>query len=199
MRVSKLLYHTTFISHYFHIVFIPHYFHIIMHPIFSKKGLLNSLILFILRHKGPSNGYALTLFLEEKFGWKASQTSIYKTLRGMEDNNMVSCEELVKNGRNQKIYSISDAGLQFMKETRAFKEQEFKKTISKLLVLMPQYGENELEVEPNLLENLMLNLRQINDHSLTLMSKAPIETQNILSDAIHSLEKLAKQNDIKLS
>ena len=166
---------------------------------FSKKNLLNSLILFILRHKGPSHGYALTQHLEENFGWKTSKTSIYNTLKDMENNDLVSFEEQVKKGRNQKIYSISKAGLLFMKETRCIQEQKFKRTISKLLVLAQQYGENEFEVETDELENLMSRLRQINDHSLTLMSKAPIETQKILLSTIHSLEKLAEQNEIKLN
>ncbi|UYP45501.1 hypothetical protein NEF87_001786 [Candidatus Lokiarchaeum ossiferum] len=179
--------------------FISQKFYIFVLPLFSKKGLLNSLILFILRHKGPSHGYALSQCLEEKFGWKTSQTSIYNTLKDMESNNLVSCEEQIKNGRNQKIYSISDTGLQFMRKTKNQQKHEFKKTISKLLVLTQQYGENEFDVESNMLEDLMLKLRQINDHSLTLMSNAPIETQEILLGTINSLEELANQNDIKLS
>ena len=40
--------------------------------------VLDSLLLMQIVHKGPSHGYALGADIEEKFGWKPSQTAIYK-------------------------------------------------------------------------------------------------------------------------
>ena len=171
-----------------------------MSSVIPQKNLLHTLLLFLLRHKGPSHGYALATCLEEQFEWKTSQTSIYNVLKDLESKAYVSVEEQINNGRIQKTYSISEAGVTFLTQTKHAHAKEFKKIISKLLELIYRYGDNDVslieESEFDLVDKLMPKLKQISDISLNLMGSVPDETLDILLAAITSLESLAEKTGI---
>ncbi len=169
-----------------------------MPSVFSQKKFLNSLLLYILNKQGPSHGYALTQFLEEQFNWKTSQTNIYNVLKHLESNKFVTSEEQIKNGRIQKNYSISKPGVEFLAQTKHVRMEEIRKNVSKLLVLLYHYGENELSPQEQMVEQLITNMKQINEFSLSLMEHAPTETQEILTTTIRSLESLAAQKNITI-
>lgn len=173
-----------------------------MTPIVFQKNLLNTLILFLLHHKGPMHGYAIAQCLEEKFDWKTSQTTIYNILKILESDDLLTVEEQTKNGRIQKIYAISDAGLAHLKKTKHAQARQFKKMVSKLLVLMYRYKENEIsseeEVANDILDDLMPKLKDIYDCSMSLMETAPKETLHILKRTLEQLQSLATEKDTRI-
>ena len=50
--------------------------------------------------------------------YTAKQTNVYRTLKEMEDEGYLSSEETIIKGRAQKIYKITEQGLERLKELR---------------------------------------------------------------------------------
>ncbi|NPE07945.1 MAG: PadR family transcriptional regulator [Asgard group archaeon] len=90
MYITNLLYNRNVIS--------------AMFPIFSPTKILDSLILMQILREGPLHGYALSNCIEEKFGWKPSQTAIYNSLKSMENENLVTSEEIFNNKTGTKVF-----------------------------------------------------------------------------------------------
>ena len=67
--------------------------------------MLHHMILFHLANEGPMHGYGLAAKIEERGGWKPSQTSIYNALKTLKNNGLVLAEEKIENGRAQIVYT----------------------------------------------------------------------------------------------
>ncbi|MFW9923037.1 MAG: PadR family transcriptional regulator, partial [Candidatus Thorarchaeota archaeon] len=98
-----------------------------MFPIFSPTKILDSIILMQIVIEGPQYGYALSSIMEEKFDWKPSQTTVYNSLKSLENDELVTVEERIEKGRVQKIYSITEKGRKHFLEMH----QELKKLMKK--------------------------------------------------------------------
>src|SRR5690242_1843112 len=72
-----------------------------------RRGDVRSAILALLDDR-PMHGYEMIQELEERTGgrWRPSAGSIYPTLQLLEDEGLVSAEEV----EGRKVYSLTDAG-----------------------------------------------------------------------------------------
>jgi DNA-binding PadR family transcriptional regulator len=79
-------------------------------------------ILKLLREK-PMHGYEVMKELEEHTHgcYKPSPGTVYPTLQWLEDEGLVSAEEV--NGK--KVYSVTEAGLDFLKENKSTVDEIF--------------------------------------------------------------------------
>ncbi len=86
------------------------------------SGDMKYVILKLLNDK-PMHGYEVMKALEEQtHGWyKPSPGTVYPTLQWLEDEGLVQCEE--RDGK--KIYSIIDAGREFLDENKSSVEDIF--------------------------------------------------------------------------
>ena len=100
------------------------------------------------------HGYALTSSIEEKYGWKPSQTAVYNSLRSLESEKMVSIEERIEKGRAQKVYSITKRGRQSFEETRKEMKNHIMKKFTQFLSFAQMMGDTE-----NLEESEILKLQ----------------------------------------
>jgi DNA-binding PadR family transcriptional regulator len=90
-------------------------------------------ILKLLREK-PMHGYEVMKELEEhtRGCYKPSPGTVYPTLQWLEDEELVSSEEV----EGKKVYSITDAGREFLEENKGTVEDIFdrvEETIENLL------------------------------------------------------------------
>ena len=78
-----------------------------------RRGDVRSAILALLG-EGPMHGYEMIQKLEERTGgrWRPSAGSIYPTLQLLEDEGLVSAEEI--DGR--RVFSLTDAGRKALEE-----------------------------------------------------------------------------------
>lgn len=85
-----------------------------------EKGDMRFVILDLLKER-PSYGYEIIRALEERFhGWYTpSPGVVYPTLQMLEEQGLVTSE--AQDGR--KVYTITEAGLQFLKEREEQAEQ----------------------------------------------------------------------------
>lgn len=177
-----------------------------MRHTFSPKQVLRSIILSQLVIEGPLHGYALSATIEEKFGWKPSQTAIYNSLKDLEGDNVVSSEERVENGRAQKVYSITEKGQEFLADK---KDQIFftmSKRMSQIIAIMHDFSEidcNEDETRhifESQLESKGLRKRfdLIPVYYFKLFHIAPDETIEIMEEFIDAFENLAKKHNINI-
>ena len=86
------------------------------------SGDMKYVILKLLRSK-PMHGYEVMKELEEHTHgcYKPSPGTVYPTLQWLEDEGLVSSEEV--NGK--KVYSVTDAGLDFLKENKTTVDEIF--------------------------------------------------------------------------
>ena len=86
------------------------------------SGDMKYVILKLLRGK-PMHGYEVMKELEEHTHgcYKPSPGTVYPTLQWLEDEGLVSSEEV--NGK--KVYSVTDAGLDFLKENKTTVDEIF--------------------------------------------------------------------------
>ncbi len=79
-------------------------------------------ILKLLRDK-PMHGYEVMKALEEQTqGWyKPSPGTVYPTLQWLDDGGLVKCED----SGGKKVYSITDAGIEFLEENKSNVEDIF--------------------------------------------------------------------------
>jgi len=172
-----------------------------MRNLFSPTQIIQTLILSRIVIAGPLHGYALASAIEEKFGWKPSQTTIYNTLRTLESQKAVTVEERVESGRAQKIYSITDEGRKFLSKKKKQLNVSMGKKLSQLLTIMQdfnmdyseesdephkcqEFGEEDMDLLPFLI--------------FKLLHVAPEETRKIISDTTASLKQLALKNKITI-
>ncbi len=172
-----------------------------MIPIFSLTKILDSLVLMQIVLEGSMHGYALTSSIEEKFGWKPSQTAVYNTLRSLENENMVSVEERIEKGRAQKVYSITERGRQSFEETRKEMKKHVMKNFSQFLSFAQLVSEienlEESEIFQKRIYDISENLRSIYLLIFLLTKEAPVEAQIFIEDTLTSLKNLAEKLDIK--
>ena len=171
-------------------------------PIFSPTKALDSLILMQIVMEGPLHGYALSSSIEEKFGWKPSQTAVYNSLKSMESNDMVTFEERIESGRAQKIYSITEKGRQFFEETHQQMKKHMMKNFSQFFSFMQMVGDlensEESEVFQDRIQTTLENVKSISCMTLLLLRAAPKETQAIIENTLSSLNKIAAEFNIQI-
>jgi len=173
-----------------------------MNFIFSPTKILNSLILISIVSKGPLHGYALTTFIEERMGWKPSQTAVYNSLKSMEQENLVTSEEKIENGRVQKIYSITPKGQQVFDETHKQMKENMMKSFSKFLSFAQMVSEiedsDESEIMHQSIQSIRENMIGISQLIVSLLREAPKEVLGVLEDTQTSLRKIAEKCNIKI-
>jgi PadR family transcriptional regulator PadR len=94
-----------------------------------KVGYLNMLILMILE-KNPSYGYKIGKEIEKKtLGlWDIPSSTLYTVLKNMTDKKLISFFEEQVDGRNRKVYEITNKGhstLNIMLEKKSIIEHSF--------------------------------------------------------------------------
>lgn len=172
-----------------------------MFPIFSPTKMLDSLILMQIVREGPLHGYALTSLIDEKFGWKPSQTAVYNSLKSMENENLVTVKEKIEKGRTQKIYSITEQGQQFFEETQQCMKKHMMKNLFQFFSFVQMVGEidnlEESEAFQQCIKSIMENMQSISRMLLLLIREAPKETQAVIENTLTSLRKIATKFDIQ--
>ncbi|NHK30291.1 MAG: hypothetical protein FK730_02995 [Asgard group archaeon] len=185
--ITNLLYNTNFIS--------------AMNPIFSPTKMIDSLILMQLVKEGPLHGYALTSCMEEKFGWKPSQTAVYNSLKAMENKKFVKAEERIESGRVQKIYTITKQGQQFFNETQQLMNERMKRNFTHIFSIAQMISEienlEESETFQLKIHTILENMEKISHLLLPLVREAPNETQTIIEKTYTSLKKIATKYNIQ--
>jgi len=168
-----------------------------MRNLFSPKKIIESLVLSLLIKEGPLHGYALTIAIEEKFGWKPSQTAIYNTLKSLGRQQAVTFEERVEKGRAQKIYSITEKGHNQMVNAKKEMVSVMGKRLSQMMSIMQDFSEME---DTNVSHDIQKckemsgkNMDLIPFYVFKLMHVAPEETRKILEATLVSLKDLAVQ------
>ena len=173
----------------------------LMIPIFSPTKILDSLILMQIVLEGPVHGYALTSSIDEKYGWKPSQTAVYNSLRSLESDSMVSIEERIEKGRAQKVYSITKRGQQSFEETRKEMKKHVMKNFSQFLSFAQMVSDienlEESEIFQKRIYAISENMRSINLLIFALAKEDLTETETIIENTLTSLKDLAKIFDIK--
>jgi DNA-binding PadR family transcriptional regulator len=152
--------------------------------------------------EGPLHGYALSLLIEEKFGWKPSQTAIYNSLKSMENENLVTSEERIEKGRVQKIYSITKEGRKSFEETHQKLRKQMMKNFSQFFSYVQMLGDIEDREESKAFQKriqaTLENMKDISRMTLLLLREAPEETQKIIENTLISLKELASRYEIQL-
>ncbi|MCE7742413.1 MAG: helix-turn-helix transcriptional regulator [Candidatus Heimdallarchaeota archaeon] len=173
-----------------------------MKPIFSPSKILDSLILMGIVKEGSLHGYALASLIEEKFGWKPSQTAVYNSLKSMENDKLVTSEEKIEKGRVQKIYSITDKGRSVFDETHQHMREHMDKNFSQFFSFMQMVGDSEYsevsDAYQQKVQSIMDDMKSIFKVTLFLLHKAPEDTQKIIESTLASLKKVAEKKGIKI-
>lgn len=173
-----------------------------MIPIFSPTKALGSLILMQIAKDGPLHGYALASSIEEKFGWKPSQTAVYNSLKSMESDNLVTSEERIENGRVQKIYSITEKGRLFSEDTRENMKKHMMKSFSQFVSFMQMVDEiensEESEIFQQKIHTTFVTMRRISSLIPLLLRQTPNETQTVIEKTLSSLSKIAAKLNIQV-
>lgn len=94
-----------------------------------KTGFLSVFILIILE-RGPSYGYKISKEIEKRtLGlWEIPSSTLYTVLKDMTEKNLISYNEEQVEGRNRKIYEITQKGhstLNLMLEKKNIIEHSF--------------------------------------------------------------------------
>ncbi len=188
-NITSFLYNIFFIS--------------LMFPIFSPTKILDSLILIQIIREGPLHGYALSLLIEEKFGWKPSQTAIYNSLKSMETEELVSSEERIEKGRVQKIYSITEQGRKSFEETHQLMRKQMTENFSQFFSFIQMLGDfatrEESEAFQEKIQAVLENMKDITLLTLRLLREAPEETPKIIENTLASLKEIASKYNVQLN
>jgi DNA-binding PadR family transcriptional regulator len=173
-----------------------------MRALYSPTQIIQTIILSRIVVDGPLHGYALASAIEEKFGWKPSQTTIYNTLRSLESQKAVTVEERVESGRAQKIYSITEEGHSFFSRTKKNLVSSMGKRFSQLLTLMQDFTNTDYFEEsdgPHKCQDLFEEDMELFPLLIfKLLHLAPEETRKILTQTFASLKQLANKFDVTL-
>ncbi len=170
--------------------------------LFSPTRIIHSIILSRIVVHGPLHGYAIAAAIEEQFGWKPSQTTIYKALKKLESEKAVTAKERIEKGRAQKVYSITEAGLASFLEAKKKMMGHLGEKMSQLLSLMQNFsetdGDQDIEAcnqSHGLVEE---DMNLIPQYVFKLLRVAPEETQQILSDATTAFKHLAEKYNVDI-
>ncbi len=89
-----------------------------------EAGDMKYVILKLLKDK-PMHGYEVMKALEEQTqgAYKPSPGTVYPTLQWLEDEGLVNAEDV----EGKKVYSITDAGLEFLEEHKTTVEDIFER------------------------------------------------------------------------
>jgi PadR family transcriptional regulator PadR len=80
------------------------------------RGIMTILILDKISTL-PSHGYSLQVYISEKFQRKVPPGTVYVLLSSMMKRGfIVVSEQKFVSGRSMKIYSITDSGIEFLKD-----------------------------------------------------------------------------------
>lgn len=173
-----------------------------MFPIFSPTKILDNLILMLIMKKGPQHGYAITSIIEEKSGWKPSQTAVYNSLKSMENENLVVVEERIEKGRAQKIYSVTEKGKQYFEETHQNMRKQMMKNFSQYFSFVQMVSEidnqEESEIYQQSIESIIENMRIVYQILPLTLKEAPIETKVVFENTLNSLRKIATEYKIEI-
>jgi DNA-binding PadR family transcriptional regulator len=165
--------------------------------------MLDSLILLQLVKEGPLHGYGLTSCMEEKFGWKPSQTAVYNSLKDMENRDLVTVEERIEKGRVQKIYTITEQGQEFANKAHKTMRDRMRNNFSQIIAISQMVSEVENAEESESLQiklnSILENLGKISFMLLPLVREAPNETESIIEKTYISLKKIASKYNIQLN
>ena len=163
---------------------------------FPPAKMLHHMILFHLANLGPLHGYGLAQEIEDKLGWKPSQTAIYNALKALEKENFVIFEEKIENGRAQKIYTLTESGRVHYLEHKKKMQQLPLHNITQMMKLLEGITEEGLKKD---ITDVFKELRKMPPRIFTVLKVAPKKTLEILNSAMKEIEKLAKDNNIDLS
>jgi len=173
-----------------------------MLPQFSPTKMLDHLILVILVRRGPIHGYAITAIMEEKSGWKPSQTAVYNALKSMESETLVTVEERIEKGRAQKIYAVTKKGQKYYEETTQIMRKQMTKNLSQFFSLAQMVGEmsNEEESETyrDSIQSIITNMQILVQLLPLIIREAPKETKAVIESTLQSLRKIAAEHNIEL-
>ncbi len=174
----------------------------LVNPFIPPTKILDSLLLMQIELKGPSHGYALAAAIEEKFGWKPSQTAIYNSLKSMESDGMVTFEERIESGRVQKIYSITKKGKKLFEETQQHMKKHMMKGFTRFFSFMKMFSDIESSEESaafqQRIHESLENMKSLSFLALILLREAPKEAEKIIEEFLISLKKLAEEKKIVL-
>jgi len=171
-----------------------------MRHFFSPTQIIQSIILSRIK-LGPLHGYALASVIEEKFGWKPSQTTIYNTLKTLESQNAVTVEERIESGRAQKIYSITDEGKILLSQTKKTLVSSMGNRLSQFLTIMQDFTDVDCSEKSS--PKKSQQYKEIFDDEIPLLTfkllhVAPEETHKILADVFVSLKRLADKYKVTI-
>jgi DNA-binding PadR family transcriptional regulator len=90
--------------------------------VWFESGDMKYVILKVLKDK-PMHGYEVMKALEEQTHgcYKPSPGTVYPTLQWLEDESLVKSDEV----EGKKVYSITDAGLEFLEQNKSTVEDIF--------------------------------------------------------------------------
>lgn len=144
----------------------------------ANEKKMDCVILGLLSHESLT-GYEIKKRMDTtfKFFWSASYGSIYPTLNSMVDDGMVTKLETTENGRDKVIYTITDAGKEYLKKWLALPITKDELRYETLLKVF--FGG---EIGPD------ITLEHINNFEAKIKSELPY-----LQGAVHKLTKI--QND----
>ena len=173
-----------------------------MLPKISPTKMLDQIILIILVRRGPIHGYAISAIMEEKSGWKPSQTAIYNSLKSMENENLIVAEERIEKGRAQKIYSLTDKGQKHYEQTHQIMRKQMMKNFTQFFSLAQMISEIDNEEESETLQDSIQSIIDNMQESVQLLPlvirEAPKETKAVIENTIQSLRKIAVKYNIEL-
>lgn len=173
-----------------------------MIPFFSPTKILDNIILMHLATEGPLHGYALTSSIEEKLGWKPSQTAVYNSLKSMESENWVTVEENVEKGRVQRIYSITEQGFEIFNETKQIMRNHMVTNLSQFFSFVQMVSDitnkEESEALQQNLQVIIESMQGVSRLVFLLVREAPEEAKEVIENAFASLKKIAKKYNIQM-
>jgi DNA-binding PadR family transcriptional regulator len=173
-----------------------------MNPMIPPPKILDSVVLMLITHKGPSHGYALATAIEERFGWKPSQTAIYNSLKSLESDGMVTSEERIESGRVQKIYSCTRKGKKQFEETHQHMKKIMMRNFTRFFSFIQMVGDiessEESEAFQKRMHNSIENMRNISFLAMFLLREASKETEKVIEEFLASLMKIAEEKEIKI-
>ena len=173
-----------------------------MKSLIPAHKVLDSLLLMQIVHDGPSHGYALGVAIEEKFGWKPSQTAIYNSLRSLEAEGFVTFEEKIESGRAQKIYKVTRKGKDAFEETHQNMKKNmmknFRRTISLMQMIENIESSDESKAYQLRIHNALENMKLAGDLTLVLLREVPEETVKVMAEYLSALKKIAEKYEIEI-
>lgn len=141
----------------------------------ANEKKMDCVILGLLTHESLT-GYEIKKRMDTtlRFFWNASYGSIYPTLNSLVNDGMVTKRETTDNGRDKVIYTITDAGDEYLKKWLTLPVTKDELRYETLLKVF--FGG---EIGPD------ITLEHIHEFEAKIKSGLPY-----LQDAVHGLEKI---------